>query len=116
MRLPIAGFSKRHQSSNTYQDFFQVLAWSFDVLAAGVMPSCRHDGTAFATEDAKRKRVAGQPLPFRAVVTEVRGDWKFFKEVLHLPGWNGSPSSHICWLCRCDLQSLRSISATASQL
>ena len=91
MRIPIAGITKRHMlKEDSIDDILEVLAWSFRCLADGHYPSARHDGTVFQSglDDSQRSRLAGKPLAVKGLVTEVRGDWKMYKDVLRLPGWN----------------------------
>ena len=47
---------------------------------------------------ACRKELSGQDLGFRAVLVEVKGDWEFFADILHLPRWNNVEG--ICFLCK----------------
>ncbi len=75
------------------------MAWSAASLAAGVMPSRRHDGSPFAG-DSHRAARAGQPLALRAAFLQIRGDWSQLKTSLGLVGWSGEgPSKRICWQC-----------------
>ena len=55
-------------------------------------------------EDAYRRNLAGQPLGFRALLVEVKGDWEFFGNVLHLPRWDNVAG--ICFLCKATKQDL----------
>ena len=58
-----------------------------------------------------RENKAGQPLGFQALLCEVRGDWKFYKECFNFPGWN--TFSGICWLCDCTPAELREVGPDA---
>ena len=58
-----------------------------------------------------RENKAGQPLGFQALLCEVRGDWKFYKECFNFPGWN--TVSGICWHCDCTPAELREVGPDA---
>ena len=77
----------------------------------GNFPSHRHDGTAFGKLDRTRAKKALQSLGCCAVLTEVRGDWQFFKSCFGLPGWR--ENSGCCWLCKALPQDIRDASAGA---
>ena len=48
LRLPVAAFPTEFVAkSQTFEDLFQIIQWSFKQLATGIMPSCRHDGRPF---------------------------------------------------------------------
>ena len=36
--------------------------------------------------------------PYTAVLTQIRGDWQFYVEILAFPLWNGA--IRMCWICR----------------
>ena len=95
LRVPITCVLKPDLSENTLDDIFEVVRWSFKQLAAKTWPSCRHDGTPFGPTDTWRKKKHGS-LPVRGVLCQIKGDWKMFKEVLKLPGWQ---DEHICFQC-----------------
>lgn len=112
LRLPITAVSRKNVSSETFDALLQVVAWSFQAMASGIYPSRRHDGTLFETpSDTARRKMAGQPLGHRAVLAEIRGDWKFMKEVFKFPGWNSQ--SGICWLCTCTKDEIREVGLDA---
>ena len=48
--------------------------------------------------DSWRKSRMGMPL-LRAVLLEVKGEWKQVKTCYGLPGWIGNADSPICWRC-----------------
>ena len=81
---------------------YTVLAWSFRALADGHYPSEDHEGKPFGQDhEPKRAKLAGRPLTsegHRGVWAEMRGDWKFLKEALHLREHYGRP--WLCHLCR----------------
>ncbi|CAE7201729.1 unnamed protein product [Symbiodinium sp. CCMP2592] len=89
LRLPVAAFPKEFVSkSQTFEDVFEIIQWSFKQLATGSMPSCRHDGTPFNRTDSYRQRLAGKKLPLRAALAEFRADWSCYKDVLSFPSWS----------------------------
>jgi len=84
----------------TREKFYKVLTWSFAALAAGVFPACDEEGKGFGPEHHPgRASLAGRPLhhAFRGVWAEMRGDWKFLKEALHLKhGYHARKCCHLC--------------------
>ncbi|CAE7838507.1 unnamed protein product [Symbiodinium sp. CCMP2592] len=89
LRLPVAAFPKEFVSkSQTFEDVFEIIQWSFKQLATGSMPSCRHDGMPFNRTDSYRQRLAGKKLPLRAALAEFRADWSCYKDVLSFPSWS----------------------------
>ena len=80
---------------HTFQQVFEILAWSLTILKSGTLPTCRHDGSPWTAHDRKVRVVAGE-LP-RAALLQVRGDWEFFAQAFRFR----STSSHeFCWLCQ----------------
>ena len=96
---------------STFHDICEVFAWCFKHLIAGVHPSARHDNKEWLPSDKQRNNKAGQPLGFQALLCEVRGDWKFYKECFNFPGWN--TVSGICWHCDCTPAELREVGPDA---
>jgi hypothetical protein len=113
MRIPLAAVLKKHVvTHNTFDDMLAVFAWSMRCLATGVYPSSRHDGSAFSKRDPFRKKKSMKEIGVKAVLAEVRGDWKMYKECFRLPGWN--TLSGICWKCAATPADMRNVSADAS--
>ena len=102
LRIPLTAFSRKQLSEHTWHDVMQVLSWSFTQLVVGLWPTQRHDGAQFKREDKRRAKHAGKQLGMRAVLSEMRGDWKMFSELLHLPNW--LENQGICWRCTCTPQ------------
>lgn len=97
-RVPLTLINKRFCIKHkTLDDILEVLSWSFRCLAGGVMPSCRHDGTAWCGTDVHRSRHAGAPIGLQGVLAEVRGDWACYKSVFRLPAHNELEGC--CWRC-----------------
>jgi hypothetical protein len=85
-RIPICGLSRKNIGPHTFDDLLSVVVWSLESLAGGHWPRARHDASAWGISDARRARKAGEPLGLRGVLVEIRGDWKFYKEVFRFPG------------------------------
>ena len=114
LRVPITGLSKKHvATSSTYDDIFSVLSWSMQALSCGQYPKHRHDGSAWWPSDAYRKNKAetGASLNVRAALVEVRGDWKFYKEVFSFPAWNDNDG--LRWRCNCKPENVREVGPDA---
>jgi len=113
LRIPITGLSKKHvASSSTYDDLFEVISWSLQALAIGQYPKQRHDGSAWLPSDARRNTLASSGASLiKAALVEVRGDWKFYKEVFHFPAWNDA--SGMCWFCTCKPENIRQVGLEA---
>ena len=102
MRLPITGVLKHHIGPDTLHEICEVVAWSLRACWAGVHPSRRHDGGDL---DAKRAALAGSPLPFRAGLCQLRGDWKMQKDLFAFPGWQGE--GPCCTKCNISVREVR---------
>ena len=95
----------------TYQAAFEVIAWSFKMLACGIWHSCRHDGSAWnVSEDKWRSKQSGA-LPCVCCLVQLRGDWAFLKEMFRFPAWNGK--AHMCWLCGASQGTFKDASMSA---
>ena len=99
LRIPITGLSRKQVSDNTFDDILTLVHWSLVQCASGKWPGARHDEQPWKMSDSKRAKKAGQSLGVRAALVEVRGDWKMFGEVFHLPKWN--QKTGCCWRCPC---------------
>ena len=67
LRIPLVAFPKDMRAKGqTYEDIFEVLAWSFRVLLSGTMPSARHDGDAFNSTDAYGRKRQGKTIALKA--------------------------------------------------
>ena len=82
----------------------RTLAWSLRALSLGVHPATDEDGQAFGPEHLPdRAAKAGQPLHatpqgnIRGAWCELRGDWEFLRDVLHLQNyWQTPQMCHFC--------------------
>ena len=85
----------------TLRVLYQVLVCSLNCLASGRFPHADHRGVPFGDTYCPRRRdKAGQLLAngFRGIFSEVRGDWKWQAESLHLDCWY--KTAFMCHLCR----------------
>ena len=97
-RIVFATIPKKFVCDVTFDAIVAIFAWSMKHLLLGTMPTARHDSTPFDKSDsAARKKDAGETLPFRCCLVQIRGDWAFYKGVFSFPSW---ASDQICWLCR----------------
>jgi len=110
IRFPLAVINKKHCiKHDTFDDIMSVLVWSFQICALGVYPSVDHQGNAL--QDKKRLKLVGKDIGLRAILAEVRGDWKFYKDTFRLPAWNEKKGC--CWKCSCTPDQIRDPSSTA---
>jgi hypothetical protein len=96
LRIPLIVLPHSRVCSETWEDVFEVIKWSLTILASGLWPTCRHDGSPWQPSDKCRKNA--RPL-LRAALTEVREDWKFANEVFGFPTHNLGEGC--CWACTC---------------
>ena len=110
IRFPLTVINKKHCiKHDSFDDIISVLTWSFQICALGVYPSNDHKGQPF-TDKVRLKKI-GKDIGIKAILSEVRGDWKFYKETFRLPGWN--EKSGCCWKCTCTPDQIRNASSTA---
>ncbi len=82
---------------------YKVLAWSFSALASGCWPTTDHEGAVFPPDSARGRR-AGSPLLVHngklvgGKFAEMRGDWKYLKETMHLHEHYGK--TQVCHRCK----------------
>ena len=96
LRIPLIVLPHSRMCSETWTDVFAIIKWSLTILATGVWPTARHDGSAWAATD--KSRVAARPL-LKGALVEVRQDWKFAAEVFGFPSHN--TAAGCCWACKC---------------
>jgi hypothetical protein len=103
LRIPLVGLSNKQVTSETWEDIFEVLSWSFGCAGTGNFPASRHDLTAWLPSDKKhglnRRKLAGKPLGAQGALVQVRGDWDFFAKVFNFPKHN--TLAGCCWKCNC---------------
>lgn len=86
---------------DTINTMLSVLTWSLRALASGYYPTHDHTGYAFSQQyQPARWKLAGKLIAdgIKGAWSEMRGDWKFLKEVLHLRR-NYGTAPHVCHLC-----------------
>ena len=113
IRIPLVGVPAHFVCRESHDDILSVLSWSPQALASGLYPEHRPDGLAWTTLDTWRKKKAGSPLPYGALV-EIKGDWKQLHAVFGVPSWTGGQHKPICWRCTCTKTTLREESGHAS--
>ena len=92
---------------DTLHAVFSWLRWALQILATGVRPQQRHDGSGFDPEmEEQRSAAAGSRLPFVGAVTQLRADWAEIAHTMAVPQW----SSHAqpCFLCRASHDNVNS--------
>ena len=86
----------------TNETLYKVLRWSLNCLAEGKFPHADHEGKEFSPQyHPARFTKAGKPLTsnnMRGIWSELRGDWKWQVEALHLDQWYNT--KFCCHLCR----------------
>ena len=90
----------------TFWPILEWLRWSCQALHEGIYPHCRHDGHAWNASDTARSEVAGKPMPMKACLLLVKGDWAEFCERLGFPSW--SSSLRPCFCCAASSEELSS--------
>ena len=80
----------------SFHALFEWLSWSLEALARGRHPDQRHDGKPWADNDQAREQNAGEPLPARACVVWLKGDWAEFANTWGLPSWADAPHPARC--------------------
>lgn len=96
LRIPLVVLPHSRVCSETWLDVFEIVKWCLTILATGVWPLARHDGSPWKDTDNCRK----SPRPMlRAALVEVRQDWKFACEVFGFPAHNTREGC--CWKCKC---------------
>ena len=88
----------KYLANGSLEILYDVLRWSFDVLASGRHPATDHRGRAWPP--GPRRDCAGDYLAggVRGVICELLADWKFAKEALQLPNYYGKGDCcHECY-------------------
>jgi hypothetical protein len=106
-RLVFSMLKLRHilkdPQDSTMTEFYKVFVWSLQALSSGEFPSCDHNGVPFSnTYHPQRyaKYLSGEAIAggWVGAFAEMRGDWKFLRESLHLQNHYGTDG--VCHLCR----------------
>ena len=101
LRVPVTALPKEMCCGATHNRILELIGWSLEHMALGVNPSHRPalglpEGQEFQCK--WRKTAAGTPLPYRAVLLHLKGDWEFFGNIIHLPRWDNVAG--VCYLCK----------------
>ena len=96
LRIPLVVLPHSKMCKETWDDVFTIIKWSLTILATGVWPTKRHDGSAWNETDRCRK--TPREL-IRGALVQVRQDWKFAAEVFGFPAHNTVEGC--CWECKC---------------
>lgn len=96
LRIPLFLLPKDFCLDATWLSISEILKWSMDCLASGMMPTQRHDGSIWTSADSKRSRWAAKDIP-RGFAVQLRGDWACFKQVFQLAGWQ--EKAGCCFRC-----------------
>ncbi len=87
---------------------YKVWVWGLTCLASGEYPVCDHEGRLFSREYCPdRMQLAGTRIAgeYVGVFSEMRGDWKYLVESLHLHNFYSTVSC--CHLCRASKKNKR---------
>ena len=114
LRIPLFGIKKHHSiKQETMDDVMSVICWSLEALATGTFPNQRHDGAPWQKgEHFNRQRKAGKSIGCKALLTQIRGDWKMLKDIFRLPQHNEKEGC--CWKCPCKPENVKEVSSLAS--
>ena len=113
VRIPLLVIQKRFVcQQGTFDDVCEVLKYSFDCLATGVLPKTRHAGEAWHATDSKRKHWGGKPIGIQGVLCEIRGDWQMYSTIFRLGSWSGN--KNCCWKCTADKAGIKQFGLEAS--
>ena len=115
-RIPFTCVQVKHTLPETFEAIVELFCWSMRCLATGQRPTCRHDGAPFDDQDSKRRFSQIGPgqgsLGARAVLAEIRGDWKWLQKLFRFPAYN--KGTGFCWLCSCKLQDLSTLDTASA--
>ena len=70
-----------HLTEETLDMLYSIVAWSFNIIAAGKWPDCHNNGRPWTSENQKRRSKQGQFLASGIVgfIVKVLGNWKWLK-------------------------------------
>ncbi|CAE7255519.1 unnamed protein product [Symbiodinium necroappetens] len=109
-RFPVTGLPKNNISKGeSFEDIWDLMAWSSQQLLLGIMPRQRHDGQPF--KEPWRNKHAGRTIAHRCILAELRADWKCLAEVFGLPHWGAKTG--ICMRCSACLSTYKDCSENA---
>lgn len=105
LRIPITALPHAFVGEHTWHDIMKVVQECLVACATGIHWTRRPDEQPWRQGDSYHAKRAGKPIGVRAALVEVRGDWKFYKEVFHFPTWN--EKAGCCWTCTCTPSQVR---------
>ena len=106
LRIPLAALGAEWVAKDaTFDDILEVISWSLKFAALDVAPPARHDGSPWRASDSQRKAAAGKPLGCPALLCQVTGDWKMYKQVFRFPQHNEVRGC--CFKCRATPLAMR---------
>jgi len=113
LRLPLAVIDhfwicKEH----TFDDMLAVIAWSLRHATLDCHPAVRHDRTPWWDSDAKRRCLAGTLVGCSALLCQISGDWKMYKEIFRFPQHN--EVAGCCFKCRVTPDGIRDTTTEAA--
>ena len=95
-RVPITCLEGKYFANQlTTQAIQAVVAWGLQSLGEGKYPAARHDGSSL---DKPRAKHAGQFMPGKAALVQMRGDWDWNCKWYGASAWNELQG--MCWLCK----------------
>ena len=83
------------QGYHTYQDINEIVSWSVSLLARGVVPTERHDGSEWSPHDLKNRLLSPASLA-KAALLQMRGDWAWMSECFR---FRAASQEQFCWMC-----------------
>ena len=100
LRFPFTCLPKASCVPETLDFVLKVWSWAMSCLSQGVWPQhfSLHAGEAIPLVEKMRVKMAGEPMPFKGVMLQVKVDWEALANVLHFPRWDNA--SGICHKCR----------------
>jgi hypothetical protein len=100
----------------TYHQLWSFLVWSFQAMAEGKFPSCRHDMTPWhEDDDSVRRGTEGRALKYRCCLLYIKGDWSEYASTVGLPSWqDGVRPCYMCNSTPANLYEFQGLSPTES--
>ena len=98
VKILMAGISLGYILEDGIDEVIRIIVWSSMQLRLGVWPATDWEGRPWPEGSWRKRLGAAKRLlagGFRAIVTELTGDWKYHKEVMHV---NELPLSFLCLL------------------
>ena len=96
LRLPVCCIDKAYIAKrDTLDDILAVVLCSLQYCCANRWPTTRHDEASWHAADSKRKSKVWHPLGVRALLAQLTGDRKMWKDILRFPQHH--EVSECCW-------------------